>query len=166
MVDIDPLTELTIKLSRRALPEADKLNAICQCVRKVIPSLNRISLWQFENDRSQIRCLLLYEDKDITAGKGVVLTDKDCPDYFNAILKNDLVVASDARTHEDTQCFNESYFEPNEIYSLLDFIFHKDFKPLGIICCESRFKPVVWTERDVTMLKRVANITSMFYADN
>lgn len=164
MVDIAPLTELTIKLSKKSLSEEDKRFAICQCVRKVIPHVNRISLWQFENNRSAIRCLLLCEEQEITEARDIVLTEADYPEYFKAILNKEVVVASDARNHPDTQCFNDSYFQPNEIYSLLDFIFHNDFQPIGIICCESRFSKVDWDKHDESMLRRVANITSMFYS--
>ncbi|NMH59092.1 GAF domain-containing protein [Alteromonas ponticola] len=163
MADYDPLTDLTIKLSRQALSDEKKYREICNCVRRVIGDANRVSLWQFNERRDEIYCLCLLEDGSFSADIDLVLAQTTCADYFEAILRKEVVIAPVAREHPHTYCFTEDYFEPNNIYSLLDYIFHQDFKPIGIICCEGTTGPVSWTERDISMLKRIANITSMFF---
>ncbi|MDO6566361.1 hypothetical protein Q4561_04775 [Alteromonas sp. 1_MG-2023] len=162
-MDIDRYTTLVIALSKPSIDEQDKLSAITSCLRLGIPSANRISLWRFEENKTRIRCLSLNQDGQNLAIDDLSLLKDDIPDYFEDILKQNLLVASDARNHPATQCFNESYFKPNDIYSLLDFTFHHHFNPIGIICCEKTHSPSSWTQDDIDSLKRVAKITSMFY---
>jgi|OM-RGC.v1.022737347 hypothetical protein len=162
-LDIDRYTTLVISLSKRGLDEQDKLTAIVSCLRLGIPSANRISLWRFEENKTRIRCLTLNQDGQNLPTHGLSLSKEDIPDYFDDILKQSVLVASDARHHPATKCFNESYFKPNDIYSLLDFTFHHQFNPIGVICCEKTHSPVQWTQEDIDNLKRIAQITSMFY---
>ena len=91
------------------------------------------------------------------------ISKEDIPDYFDDILKQSVLVASDARNHPATKGFNKNYFKPNDIYSLLDFTFHNHFDPIGVICCEKTHSPIEWSQNDIDSLKRVAQITSMFY---
>ncbi|MCW8107226.1 hypothetical protein OPS25_01745 [Alteromonas ponticola] len=163
MVDIDPLTDLTIKLSRHLVSRESKFKEICVCVSRVIRSANRISLWQFNESRNAITCLCLLEDDTFSLDVDQNLSSTSCQDYFSALFQKDVVIAPIAQEHPDTSCLSDSYLQPNNIYSLLDYIFHQDFVPIGIICCEATDAPVAWTEHDVAMLRRIANITSMFY---
>ncbi|WP_414828157.1 GAF domain-containing protein [Alteromonas sp. H39] len=163
MVDIDPLTELTIKLSRQTLTAKSKYTAICRCVLQCIPKTNRVSLWKFDDARSSIHCLMLLTDEGKPEEPDIVLTQLQYPDYFSAIIQRETVTASDARNHPDTRCFAKDYFRNNDIFSMLDFIFHHDFRPVGIICCESVGEQVEWDNMDESMLRRTASIVSMFF---
>ena len=165
MVDIDPLTELTIKLSRQTLTAKDKYAAICRCVFQCVPKTNRVSLWKFDDSRSAIHCLMLLDECGKPEQPEIVLTQTQYPDYFSAIIQRETVSASDARNHPDTRCFAKDYFPNNDIHSMLDFIFHQDFRPVGIICCESVGKQVEWDSKDESMLRRTASIVSMFFDD-
>ena len=162
---LDPLTKLTLALSRNTLSNSAKHKAICCCVTSVIPEASRVSLWKFNEDRSAIRCLMLKQGSECVVTENVILKEADFPDYFRAILQQQLVVASNARTHADTRCFNTDYFEPNGIYSLLDYIFQENFKAVGVICCEATGSKVQWHSQDIAVLKRIATVTSMFFKE-
>lgn len=163
MENLDPLTDLAIKLSRNNLLDDDKNKLICRSIRQGVVSASRISLWRFESDRTAIRCLILDTQEGCDTTSSLVLKQHDYPEYFKAILSGDMLSASDARHHASTQCFNEDYFKTYDIYSLLDFIFHRNFTPLGIICCESTGKKVTWSDEDKNIIRRTASIVSMFY---
>ena len=165
MFDIEALTDLTIRLSRGRLTPEEKQLAICRCVHEVVTDANRVSLWQFNQDKSAIHCLLLMVNGQIASRPEDILREHAAP-YFDAMLTKELIVASDSRTHPDTACFADTYSIPNNIFSLLDFIFHDNFRPFGIICCEREGSPVSWKEHQIAQLKRVAGVSSMFYADN
>lgn len=162
-MDIDPLTELTIQLSKSDLDYIDRLTWICRSVARVVPKATRISLWRFSNDFETRQCICLLVNNEVLDPSGKTLRRAQSPDYFDAILRDDTVNASNARHHPDTRGFTDTYFKPNDVYSLLDYIFHRDFTPFGVICCEATQAPVEWQERDVMLLKRVAGIVSMFY---
>lgn len=162
---VDPFTSLTLALSRNTLSNTDKHIAICRSVKAIVSNVNRVSLWKFNPQRTGLNCLILQDNNEIIIPDGVNLSSDDFPDYFDAILQNQWVIASDARTHPDTQCFNELYFKPNNIHSLLDFVFQDYFKAVGVICCEATGEAVQWSNQDIAGLKRIAGITSMFFKE-
>lgn len=160
---MDPITNLTISISKPGLSLEAKLKKICLCALQAINKANRVSLWAFNSEKNEIKCLICYESSTGEFTSDAILSQDDFPDYFEQILKGQVLMASDARTHPATACFNETYFEPNEIYSLLDFVYQKDFQPTGVICCESAGKQVNWDEQDVKCLRRISNMTSLFF---
>lgn len=163
MVTTDPFTELTLALSKTTLAKMNKHREICRCVVSVIPKANRITLWKFNPEKTAIICLVLFENQAFHVPDNLILRQEDFPVYFDAVLKNDVVVASDARSNPDTSCFTEGYFKPNNIHSLLDYVFHDDLSPLGVICCEATDSAVTWSQQDIAALKRVAQTTSIFF---
>jgi hypothetical protein len=160
---LDILTRLAITLSKPNQPTDVLLRYICLSTVQAISGCNRASLWVFNEAKDEIRCLYCYEKLTNTYSSDFILTKKDFPAYFDGIISNQVVMASDARQHPTTSCFNKSYFEPNNIYSLLDYIFHEDFTPKGIICCESVGATTQWQVDDIVVLKRIATMASTFF---
>jgi two-component system, sensor histidine kinase len=159
---MDAITDLVITISNPAKSNDKKLEQICIATMQAITHANRVSLWAFNQAQSEIICLkCLSANMQFTSGK--VLKKINYPEYFNTILKDEVIIASDARNHPATLCFNESYFVPLDIYSLFDYIYHKDFIPRGVICCESVGKKITWLEEESQILKRIANMTSILF---
>jgi len=160
---MDEFTKLSMALSKPKLPVESKLREICVALHKLIPQANRVSLWSLNPEKDAITCHLLIDDVG-NVSHGFSLAKADFPEYFDAMIKHQVVNAPDARNHKATACFNEVYFEPSDIYSLLDYIIHHDFEPVGILCCEATGNKVEWQENQIKSLKRVANISSIFFA--
>ena len=139
------------------------LRQICLTADQVIPGANMVSLWVFDPGHTKIQNLIAYQNQ---TGSFSVLPDlhqQDFPEYFSAIIENELLVAPNARTHSMTQSLSTAYFEPNDIHSLLDFILHRDFQPIGVICCESKGKPARWTPEDEENLRALSILISYFF---
>lgn len=160
---MDPLLKLVDLLQDEELATEDKLKQICIQSQLAIPRANRVSLWNFNQDKTEISCLMCFDKTSNTFSSQQVLTKADFPKYFETILVEQVILASDARNYSATKCFNESYFEPCDIYSLLDFVLHKDFTPSGILCCESVGKKVNWLSEDVDTLRMLSSMTSYFF---
>jgi two-component system, sensor histidine kinase len=155
------LKNLAIKISDPDVCSDWKLKQICSELKALIPNANRVSLWLFNKKHSELNCLIcLDEHNKLTSG--AVLKGLDHPAYFNYILTHQVLNASDARNNEVTQQFNNCYFEPLGIYSLLDYIYLIDNKPLGVICCESVGTKVSWTDTDKQSLIKIADMTNLF----
>ena len=54
-----------------------------------------------------------------------------------------------------TNCFNEIYFEPLGIYSLLDVGINIGGTPFGLFCCENVTFQKAWSSADVEFLRQV-----------
>jgi hypothetical protein len=160
---MDPFIKLTTKLTNPTVTTEEKLKDICLTTAALIKGADRVSLWCFDADLESINLLICFDKSTGSFSSNQTLKKCDYNDYFSGILENDSINASNARTHELTQCFNESYFIPFEIYSLLDFILHQDFNPHGVICCESVGKTTQWSDDNVETLKRIASSSSMYF---
>lgn len=160
---MDQFTRLTAKLTNPSISVKDKLKGICDTTASLIQGANRVSLWVFSPDFESIETLICYDTSSRSYSSGQKLSKSDFEDYFSAILQNEIINAPDARTHDTTKCFKDVYFEPLNIYSLLDFILHRDFSPHGIICCESVNKVTIWSDKDIDTLKRIARASSMHF---
>lgn len=157
------ITNLTIQLSKPTLSVSAKLKIICKAIKQLVPNADRVSLWAFTEQKSEIFCLMcLNEANEFEFGQ--ILKKNQFTPYFDYILQNRILNAGDARTHTVTQCFTDSYFEPLNIHSLLDLIFHYDFVPTGVICCEHTEQAIEWQESDITALQRIASLTTLFFA--
>lgn len=160
---MDPINQLAALLENQNLTRQVQLENICRTIQQLIPGANMVSLWQFENGNRSIRSLINFNADSDTFSNNISLHQQDYPAYFEAITREELVVASDARNHSFTRCFNDSYFEPLGIYSLLDFILHKDFKPAGVICCERAGDMAHWSDQDIENIRMVASLISFCF---
>jgi len=135
------------------------LQAACRDVAEHTKA-NRVSIWRFEENATRIACDCFYEAEGESFSTGQTLTAEDCPKYFKTILREQLIAAPDARNHPVTDELTDSYFLPNDIYSLLDLVIHDDFRPIGVIFCENAGVPRDWSDEDVSYLRQMATFLS------
>lgn len=122
----------------------------------------RASFWFYAGPlQDQAVCESLYDASDQQWSSGMVLHEDDFGDYFAAMREGRVLVASDARQHPATACFNESYFEPLNIYSLLDVGIDIDGLPLGLVCCENTAQIKEWSQPDLQYLQQAAAMVSL-----
>lgn len=138
------------------------LEAICSSVSDQIKS-SRVSIWLYDEREMKIKCAKLYMSQSKSYSEGVELFQKDFPAYFAAMLSEEVIVASEARTHEATSGFTEVYFKPLNIYSLLDVPFFNKGKIAGVICCENEFEVKHWKEEDVEFCKSCCDLVTIAY---
>lgn len=160
---MEAFIRLTSALTNPTLAIDKKLKIICDVTSEVLPGADRVSLWTFEDNYSKIVQSVSYDRINNKYGGKDELKREDFGSYFDAIISNEVIKANDAREHPQTACFKELYFKPNNIYSLLDFILHHDFNPIGVICCESVGSIYEWGEDDVNALRRIANASSLYF---
>lgn len=160
---MEAFIRLTSVLTNPSVTVDKKLKMICDVTCELLPGADRVSLWRFEDNYSKIVSSVSYDRISNTYGGNEELTRENFSSYFEAILGNDVISASDARNDPVTACFKDLYLKPNNIYSLLDFILHTDFTPVGVICCESVGKIHQWCEEDVNSLRRIASASSLYF---
>lgn len=161
---MNPITKLTIDLSKPNCDAKQKLDLVCRTVKTVVPNADRVSLWLFDENKQEIYCLMCL-DENGESSHGMELKRESFTDYFDFVLENKVLSASEAREDRRTKCFNEAYFEPLNIFSLLDYTFHIDMEPVGVICCEHVGESISWTEDDANSLTRISGVTSMFFSE-
>lgn len=101
----EPFSMLTECISEPKVTIREKLHTICRTVKQLTPQANRVSLWLFNESQDEIFCLMCLDD-DNEISLGHVLSRKHFPQYFDFIIENNVLSASQARSHQATACFN------------------------------------------------------------
>lgn len=159
---MDRTAEILEKAKTEDVPPFQIFQAVCRDVAEKTEA-NRVSIWHLEKDHSCIRCACFYEADGEVFSDGQVLYADDHPTYFKSILTEKFIVAPDARDHLATAELTDEYFRPHDIYSLLDFVIHEDFKPSGVICCENSGERREWRDDDVSYLRQISTIISFHF---
>ena len=141
----------------------DTLELAAQQITTVLAEtlqVNRASIWLYNEDASSIECINLYERDKRLHSRGVVLLQKDFPNYFKTISNNLTLSAEDAHTHSGTAEFSESYLKPNGINSMLDVPIFINSKMIGVICHEHTGPKRKWTRDEENFAYLMSNILS------
>jgi hypothetical protein len=107
--------------------------------------VNRASIWLYNEDKSGVVCLNLYEQDKKMHSEGAILTKVAFPKYFKVLGSNMTLAADDAHTHSGTAEFSEVYLKPLGITSMLDVPIFVKGEMAGLICHEHTGPKRKWT---------------------
>ncbi len=125
--------------------------------------VDRCSIWLYNEDKTAITCKQLYVRHEDKWYSDITLYKKDYEPYFNALIVDPIIVANDARTHQSTKCFTESYLIPLGINSMLDVPIYYKGKVIGVICIES-FEPKEWHKVEVNFAEMLSSLFAFMYS--
>lgn len=140
---------------------ANLFKAICKTTASTF-SINRVSIWLFDQDDASLLRHYLYE-ADNETDEIIQLDRTDFPNYFAALKTQPFIMAADAQTHEFTKEFTEDYLKPLDIYSMLDCPITVNRQPIGVICCENQHAIKNWNLEDTLFLQSFADFIAMNY---
>ncbi len=107
-------------------------------------SVERASIWHYNQDRTCLECMNLYQKSLKRNTSGLELFARDFPAYFKAIETDRTIAANYARTDPRTKEFCESYLIPCGITSMLDVPIRVAGHTVGVVCLEQVGKPRKW----------------------
>jgi PAS domain S-box-containing protein len=123
--------------------------------------VERCGVWVFDEDRSTIRCINLYEKSKKLHSDGVELHAADFPSYFKALNEERSIAANDAHADPRTREFSESYLTPLGISSMMDAPVWLGGKMTGILCHEHVGKRREWSLEEQAFAGHVADVVAM-----
>nr|WP_236676355.1 GAF domain-containing protein [Chryseolinea lacunae] len=124
---------------------------------------SQVSIWIYHENEGCIKTLACYNLASDQYLDAASLAFCDAPHYFEAIKKERIIAAVDARTDPATREFTDTYFIPNNIYSLLDATFFLDGHLKGLLCCEHQHKIKTWSAEDKLFVSSVADIITLAF---
>lgn len=95
-----------------------------------------MSLWRFNEVRTAIHCVDLYERTIDRHSAGVTLHAEHYPSYFQSLATSEAIVADDAYADPRTCEFAGSYLTSSEITAMLDIPIHVYGRLDGVLCHE------------------------------
>jgi len=125
--------------------------------------VSQVSIWIYHEEDGCIKTLACYNLEQNQYLDSVSLAFRDAPHYFDVIKKERIIIAEDARSSTATCEFTESYFIPNNIFSLLDVTFFLDGHLKGLLCCEHQHKIRHWSAEDKLFASSVADIITLAF---
>lgn len=159
-------TEVLIYLTKHESFREGNVEVALQLITENLANVidvQRVSIWAYHVEKALIECLDLYEKNKKEHSNGVLLYEKDFPNYFKALKQETVINAPDARNHPHTAQFTEAYFKPLDIYSLLDVPFYINGKIGGVICFEHQYHIKQWTFEEIMFATSMCSMVSLAY---
>ena len=138
-----------------SMPEA--LQKIIEASLKTL-DVDQVSIWLFNVDKTKITCKDCYNGR--IHEQGPVIKTAKYPRYFEAIKKFHNITAVNAQGYYYTSEFNESYFKPNGIFSVMDVPIWLEGELVGALCHET-FKIRHWTFEEQDFASSIAHLISL-----
>lgn len=110
--------------------------------------VDRVGIWLFEDDRTRLRCAILYDRTADAFSSGDVIRRERCPTYFAAAERERQIDASSIRDDPRTAELWEDYARPADIRALLDAPIRLQGEVRGVVCHEQTGAVRDWTDLD------------------
>ncbi len=124
-------------------------------------SIERVSVWFFDEKSSEIVCQDLYRRSTNTHERDQHLRVADYPAYFQAIEGSRILAVTNVREDPRTAEFNQDYNEPLRIVSMMDVPIRLHGKMLGIICFEHVDHPREWPLEEQDFAASLADLIAL-----
>ncbi|WP_445631220.1 ATP-binding protein [Nostoc sp. DSM 114167] len=154
------LTELT---NHKAIFEGNLETAFKAIAQKAANALEveRVSVWLFNNERTKLQCISLYERSNHKYSAGLERNLADYFIYFKALLASGTIAVSDTRTDPRVQELSDKLLEPNNIVSLIDTILWVGGKMVGTVLYEQVDLPRKWELSEQNFVRAIAEIVAL-----
>ncbi len=158
------LTELTERHADSTGQFLNRLRTILVTSARTL-EVERLSLWRCAEDRRSISCVDLYSlSTDLHECVGP-LGSADAPAYFEALGRDRVIAAHNARTDPRTRELVDAYLTPLGIGAMLDVPLRKDHAPVGVLCAEHVGGERTWTVDEQNFAISVANLIVVALVD-
>jgi PAS domain S-box-containing protein len=153
----DALTNLTTRYTDPNEPFDARVRSILELAAGAI-GVDRLGVWRFVDGGARLACASLYLRPDGRHESGAVLPRSAAPAYFEAIERERVVAAHDARTDPRTREFTPAYLVPNGIGAMLDVPLRHDNTTVGVLCAEHVGGTRTWQVDEQNFSIAVANL--------
>ncbi|MGC2234569.1 MAG: PAS domain S-box protein [Pyrinomonadaceae bacterium] len=159
------LEELTKRHKLFHIPLQTAIKEITETAAQIIET-SRVSVWLYNDDKSMMKAIDLYELNENRHFEGFELTKSDYPKYFEALAKEEAIAAHDAHTDPRTGEFLESYLAPLNITSILDIPIRMGGQVVGIVCHEHIGDAREWKLDEQNFAGSMASLISLLLEAN
>ncbi|MCA1742747.1 MAG: PAS domain S-box protein, partial [Desulfovibrionales bacterium] len=169
-------SELRARAQRKAIADLSldrgvlegELSAALERVTETVTqamNIDRAGIWMLSDDRSELRCLSLYEVEADRHCSGMILKTTAFPRYFEAILSGSRICAHEAQADPRTSDLSEGYLVPLNITSMLDAGIQIDGRLAGVVCLEHVGEPRKWYSDEEAFASTVAALVAQIMAN-
>lgn len=139
---INLLEELNNISKIHTLTRSDIDKLMVEFAQRVLATLRleRMSVWLFNEDKTEIVSIGEYDLPSHTFTKESHLKKKNYPAYFKAIGENEIILVENVHTDPQTKELDEDYSIPYNVISLMDIPMRMEGELIGVMCFEKTGK--------------------------
>ncbi|MBD2529142.1 PAS domain S-box protein [Nostoc flagelliforme FACHB-838] len=157
-------SQTLVQLARSKTFQQGNLNAALREITETTAGtllVERVGVWLYNEERSKIECINLYDVRTKKHTFGNSLSKTDFPAYFQALQEERTIAADDAVNDTRTQELSESYLSVMGITSLLDAPIWVEGRLVGVVCHEHVGKGRQWTLEEETFAGSIADFVTL-----
>ncbi|MEH2393445.1 MAG: PAS domain S-box protein [Nostoc sp.] len=157
-------SQTLVQLARSRTFQQGNLNAVLREITETTAQtllVQRVGVWLYNQERSKIECIDLYDVSTKEHSFGNSLSQKDYPAYFQALEEERTIAANDARNDTRTKELSESYLSVLGITSLLDAPIWLEDRFVGVVCHEHIGESRQWTLEEETFAGSIADFVTL-----
>jgi len=152
------------QLARSKTFKKGNLNATLQEITEVAAKtllVKRVGVWLYNQDRTAIECIDLYEIGKNTHTSGQVLLKTSYPNYFLSLETERSIAVNDVVNDQRTQELSTSYLSVLGITSLLDAPIWLGGRVVGVVCHEHFGEVRQWTVEEENFASSIAGYVAL-----
>ena len=123
----------------------------------------RVGVWRYDAEQPVLEGLDTYDRAAGTHTGGTMLTESDCPAYFNALSEGQVIAIDDARRDVRTIGLESAYLADHGIAALLDAPIRVGGRPIGVLCIEAVGEGRSWTTDEQIAARSVADFIALAF---
>ncbi|MEH2010373.1 hybrid sensor histidine kinase/response regulator [Nostoc sp.] len=157
-------SQTLVELARSKIFQQGNLNAVLREITETTAQtllVQRVGVWLYNQERSKIECIDLYDVNTKEHSFGNSLSQKNYPAYFQALEEERTIAANDARNDTRTKELSESYLSVLGITSLLDAPIWLEGRLVGVVCHEHIGESRQWTLEEETFAGSIADFVTL-----
>jgi two-component system sensor histidine kinase/response regulator len=126
-----------------------------------ILNVERVSVWFYNENKTEIICANLYERTLNQHSHGQKLSVFDSPKYFEELENDNSMAIYDAKTDPRTADFEKKYLNPFGITSMLDAPIHLKGDTIGVLSIEHTEEKRQWEIEEQNFVSYLAYMISL-----
>ncbi|MEH1821837.1 MAG: ATP-binding protein [Nostoc sp.] len=123
--------------------------------------VERVSVWLFNDERTKLQCINLYERSNQKHSAGLERNLADYLIYYKAVVALSTIVITDTRTDLRVQELWDKLLEPNNIVSLIDTSIWVGGKIVGTVLYEQIDIPRTWEISEQNFVSSIAEFVAL-----
>jgi adenylate cyclase len=154
--------------SEAALFDAEDPESLSRLTEIVSESIGvrRTSVWQFDHDGNQLRCLDSYDRESDGHTQDTLLTEADFHNLFDSLQKAEDILAPEAGNDNRLSELYRVYLQPLGCESLLSVPIRLHDQTVGALWFEHDRLPRNWSTEEISFARAIANMLALrFSAD-
>ncbi|MBD2469375.1 GAF domain-containing protein [Nostoc sp. FACHB-145] len=156
--------QILVQLARSNNLQRGNLKATLQEITEVVARtllVNRVGVWLYNQERTAIECLDVYDIGKNEHSSGQVLLKVNYPNYFLNLETERLIAVDDAINDKRTQELSASYLNLLGITSLLDVPIWLGGHMVGVVCYEQLGEVRHWCVEEENFASSIADYVAL-----